>query len=879
MRDMHDNREDIDEEERPVFIFPDDEPAQEDKNIKESDSAADGDNDQSVKLSFGRVGSVNRAETSDEPEKPEEDDGEEIGLSFGKVRAAKKEKEFVYMPFLNIEDEPDEPEEDDGEEIGLSFGKVRAAKKEKEFVYLPFLHESENTEDDESAYQRRRKQEEEDDIVLIPLPVEGSEYLVDRQESENSAQNEDGISVVGAEEGVPDFAMPPSRGQRPPQRGGKRRPPQQMRGQRPPSPPRSTRQLTPEQQFVQAMRNIDPEILAAVRNDPIQRAALEQAVRIALVQQAAQEAVAKTTGSLSLNIPGFQSMQTDPTSFEKKRPPQQRPPQRGARRPQRPPQKRGKGGSPMQPMQPMQLVEPSEPAQPVQPVDLIPVEIPAADSNSPAAVPINPAAPPKPAAKKPPEQKQPPKQRAASDRPAQDEAAQPAGAPKKDPPAAQPAQAAQGGAQKQPQQNQANKRIMSSSPAAIKAAMHGNAELSTPVSAGLQRFAKAAAASQKSENASRSGCLVWIIIAFIVFFVGIILWATIPSLQQENSYKDAVSLMAAGEYESALAEFENLGDYKDCQEQALECKYQQAAQLQLVGDYDDAISLYESIETYNDASVKLAECRYVYGKQLYSSGRYSDAYDQLYLIAKYEDAGSIAKDANYKYAQQLYEKGEQAFEANELSQALEYYSESLQRYKLFPNLDYEYSYSWWQYTQYRCAEASLELGTQSKSPEMLKQAADLFYELGDYREALINYGIAQYHYVKDTNGTAYDLGALKEGLQYLEVGAATKPELSAIVSDKLYIGSKLIGSWISGNYYFTYTIENGNIKLFFYLPNTSVNTYFTTSIHDNIITITVDGEDIDIMQIMEFNSDTVANPTTVTVKCLVDGSVLVFNKA
>ena len=83
------------------------------------------------------------------------------------------------------------------------------------------------------------------------------------------------------------------------------------------------------------------------------------------------------------------------------------------------------------------------------------------------------------------------------------------------------------------------------------------------------------------------------IAGFLVVTLGII-----PSI----NYSKAADLRAAGDYNSAIAEYEALGDYKDASDHAKECWYLQAEQLQSTGDITHAAIAFGKSSGYKDAT-------------------------------------------------------------------------------------------------------------------------------------------------------------------------------------------------------------------------------------------------------------------------------------
>lgn len=112
--------------------------------------------------------------------------------------------------------------------------------------------------------------------------------------------------------------------------------------------------------------------------------------------------------------------------------------------------------------------------------------------------------------------------------------------------------------------------------------------------------------------------------------------------QQQNAYQQALTLQtkanyapledAPGLYEAAAEAFEALGDYRDCQDRALECRAALQEQLEtlLNSDYEDALQLLEE-------------------------RRYSEAREAFLALADFRDSADQAREAVYRKALALYQ--------------------------------------------------------------------------------------------------------------------------------------------------------------------------------------------------------------------------------
>ena len=86
-----------------------------------------------------------------------------------------------------------------------------------------------------------------------------------------------------------------------------------------------------------------------------------------------------------------------------------------------------------------------------------------------------------------------------------------------------------------------------------------------------------------------------------VVLICTVLIFVVQSMKKTSTYNHAIELMEQGKYNEAVAEFESLGTYKDCEEQILESKYLNA----LSADDASAIRLFSEISGYKDANEQL----------------------------------------------------------------------------------------------------------------------------------------------------------------------------------------------------------------------------------------------------------------------------------
>lgn len=763
-----------------------------------------------------------------EEETVSEEDGDiddSVGISFSRYTAENKEGEFFFMPFLDIPDDPDDDSDSDGdeddeddEEVSFSFRKVDAeqVKKEKEFIFMPFLNvsdepESSKTEEEEDHLHRvsLRGTIFDEGLYLIPLESEEEEPHTEEQTAVDE-EEDSGIYVVSSEGGVvptvPDIpttgeiktalrgddrprsapgnkkkkkkkpaaaaANRGDNGKRPAPQGGNKKP--------------DGKQLTAaEKQFRAAMSKVNPEIRAAVKNDPIQRAALEQAVRIALVQQAAQEAVEKATGRPVFGGSG---------GGQKRRPP-------------RPPQQRPNNGSLLGSSSRARNMSFSPFTLRTSYDDGGVSEFGVTEEPTPAAAsaPAESAAAAAPAATAPP--------------------AQNTGVPdsNQDPVLALLNGSGQEGSAAAESAGQTSRRPAYQSPAAVRAAMRTGLDIETAQSAVPATATgpkTAVTAAEREIQAKRSGCLIWIIIAFAVFFVGIIAILVLPNLTKQSEFDKGINLMDRGQYMKAIEIFEGFKPddakyYADCREKISECAYMQASQYHAEGKYYEAYNLLVDKAIPNEETTALAlSCNYNYAEQRYAAGDWqnaANAYSNL-VDDEYEDSVEKYSICQYQLADEKAKQG-QYMQAYQGFLTLGSYSDSTLRAADMIYEAWNADYNTITESQLNDAADTLTLLGTAEALNVLDKiyaradqlaaagdsvnAYEAYYALGNYSEAPYKAAVTLYN-IWETD-TGYGTLSQRESAMQALRQRIGYPEAEMIINSAGFNPVRLLGNWTDGD--------------------------------------------------------------------------------
>ena len=125
----------------------------------------------------------------------------------------------------------------------------------------------------------------------------------------------------------------------------------------------------------------------------------------------------------------------------------------------------------------------------------------------------------------------------------------------------------------------------------------------------------------------------------------------IPSIKKQIAYNEANALLQDGLYDEAKTAFETLGEYKDASNMALESIYQKADNYNSNGDYENAIAVWNDIESYSDSSERIIQAELDWKEEDYQKAI------ELMTSEKYEEASAAFeeldgyKDSNEKSAE------------------------------------------------------------------------------------------------------------------------------------------------------------------------------------------------------------------------------------
>ncbi len=233
-----------------------------------------------------------------------------------------------------------------------------------------------------------------------------------------------------------------------------------------------------------------------------------------------------------------------------------------------------------------------------------------------------------------------------------------------------------------------------------------------------------------------------------------------------NKYKAAEALLAAGDYDEAVAAFAAMGDYKNSAEMVDEAKYQKAEKLLNSADFDAAYSLLFEVGRED----KVISSKHERATALLDSGDYESAYALLRGIGendtiianKHERAIELLDSGDYESAYALLkETGEKdIINASKYERAVGYLDAG--EYELAEGLllevgVYEDSKALLNQTRYAWAEALYAGG----DPDAAYQLADSLGMYQDSQERKIDYALSFAQMLEES-------GSIRQAVEWYE---------------------------------------------------------------------------------------------------------------
>ena len=231
-----------------------------------------------------------------------------------------------------------------------------------------------------------------------------------------------------------------------------------------------------------------------------------------------------------------------------------------------------------------------------------------------------------------------------------------------------------------------------------------------------QRLKEAQEQKKAAAKAQRTTKIVLGAAAVIIAAVLLITKVIIPS----SNYSKAEKLLAAGDYDSAISMFDELGEYKAASSLKKDATYEKVRVLMDAADYDGAIALLDELGDYKDADSLRKDAAYAKAEVLMKAADYTGAIAVFDELGNYKDAVSLKKEAAYTEAKIL-------MEATDYDSAIDLL-DGLGSYKDASSLKDEAETAKENANAYEKAESLQQRGE-------IAEAAISFGALGDYADA------------------------------------------------------------------------------------------------------------------------------------------------
>ena len=183
---------------------------------------------------------------------------------------------------------------------------------------------------------------------------------------------------------------------------------------------------------------------------------------------------------------------------------------------------------------------------------------------------------------------------------------------------------------------------------------------------------KDAVVNPKKKKGHKGLILFVLIIVLAGIFAG---YKYIPGLIKDYKYDKAVALADSGKYSEAITAFNELGEYSDSQEKALECEYNHALKLEEDGKFAEAKLIFQNLGSYGDASTKVQACAYSEAKDALENKNFKVASKLFMELGDYGDSKEMVKECSYQNALSLIENKEYK-SAIEILTAIRKYSDA-----------------------------------------------------------------------------------------------------------------------------------------------------------------------------------------------------------
>ena len=135
------------------------------------------------------------------------------------------------------------------------------------------------------------------------------------------------------------------------------------------------------------------------------------------------------------------------------------------------------------------------------------------------------------------------------------------------------------------------------------------------------------------------------ILAVVIVFIIVLNSVIIPSVK----YNSAVEMMNNGNYEEAIAAFEELDGYKESENQIKECNYLYATDFLNKKDYTNALIYFNKCGDYKDTNNRVKKTKMAEASDLLDAKKYDEAYAILNELGKTDSINESMYNRAMKY--------------------------------------------------------------------------------------------------------------------------------------------------------------------------------------------------------------------------------------
>ena len=277
--------------------------------------------------------------------------------------------------------------------------------------------------------------------------------------------------------------------------------------------------------------------------------------------------------------------------------------------------------------------------------------------------------------------------------------------------------------------------------------------------------------SDEEDQTSHAGRTLAIALAAVLALC-IAVFCVFKFLMPYLRYRNALTAQSAGDYQTAVAIFEDLGDYKDSADRINQIALQKVRAAMSAQDYAGALQLLEPIRSLEGAEALRADCIYSLGVLAFNDGDLDRA--QAYvdqLAAEYPEYDGLPTLRQYCSYSLGNRRAGEAAELTDPNERIQAYEDAISRFTEAG--DYSDSAD-------RILECRFRIGVEQMNAEQFPAAIDTFTQLGDYKQSREYRSDCMFRYAQ----THLD-GTDQTAIDYLETLSAEGYEGAQELLDRL----------------------------------------------------------------------------------------------